>query len=120
MAQESRRSIIGLVALVLCVSVASQLWGWRQEVSIGRDIARAAGPGDIQMISSDTCVYCRAARRWFSEKGVQFSECSVERDVACADRYRALGMPGTPVIVVKGEAQLGFNPDRVRQRLSAG
>ncbi|WP_088280494.1 glutaredoxin family protein [Ideonella sp. A 288] len=117
---ESRRSILGLVALVLAISAASQWWGHRQEQALGRSVAQAARPGDIVMIASDTCIFCKSARRWMDEHGVAFSECSVERDAACAERYRALSSPGTPLMLVRGEPQLGFNPERVRQRLSAG
>jgi arsenate reductase-like glutaredoxin family protein len=71
------------------------------------------------MLASDTCVYCAKARDWFGAHKVPFHECSIERDLACAARFRAVMSPGTPVLVVLGQIQLGFEPRRVRDRLAA-
>lgn len=115
----SRASLLGLVLLVLVISGASQWWGHRQEARLGEDLARLAGPGDLLMVSSDTCAVCAAARQWFTTHGVRFSECSIERDAACRAQFEALRAPGTPVFVLRGEgaAELGFNPARLRARL---
>lgn len=115
----SRASVWGLVGLILVVSAASQWWGHRQEARMGERIAALAGPGDLQMISSDTCGICAMARRWFGDHGIRYEECSIERDAACRERYRSLGEPGTPVMVVRGQAQLGFSPPRLEQALRA-
>jgi glutaredoxin len=80
---------------------------------LGRHAATNAKPGDIQMISSVSCVYCAKARAWFTEQKIPFSECFVERDAACAAQYRGLLAPGTPVIVVRGQPQIGFSTQRV-------
>jgi arsenate reductase-like glutaredoxin family protein len=69
------------------------------------------------MISSYTCVYCAQARAWFAEHSVPFSECSIERDTACAARFAALLSPGTPVLLVRGRPQVGFSPQRVAEAL---
>jgi glutaredoxin len=116
----SRTSLLGLVALVLGVSAASQWWGHRQESSLGRSVAALAQPGDLKMLSSDTCAVCVSARRWFTEHAVPFQECSIERDAACRQQFEALQAPGTPVILVRGRPELGFNPVRLRERLKQG
>lgn len=113
----SRASLLGLVALVLAVGAASQWWGHRQESSLGRSVAALAQPGDLMMLSSDTCTICVAARRWFDEYAVPYRECSIERDAACRQQFEALRAPGTPVILVRGQPELGFNPVRLRDRL---
>ncbi len=113
----SRGSLLGLVGLVLAVSAASQWWVHRQETALGRSVAALAQPGDLVMLSSDTCAVCASARRWFREHGVRFSECSIERDADCRQRYEALRSPGTPVIVVRGQPELGFSPTRLHERL---
>jgi glutaredoxin len=69
------------------------------------------------MISSDTCAYCVQARAWFNAHDVPFSECSIERDAACAARFAALLAPGTPVILVRERPQVGFSPPRVAEAL---
>ncbi len=96
---------------------ALQLWSASQS---GSEAATNAKPGDIQMISSVTCVYCAKARAWFTEQKIPFSECFVEREEACAAQYRGLLAPGTPVIVVRGQPQIGFSSQRVVAALRAG
>lgn len=113
----SRRSLLGLVGLVLAVGAASQWWAYRQESALGQSVAALVGPGDLVMISSDTCPVCVAARRWFAAHGVTFQECSIERDAACRARFDELRAPGTPVILVRGQPELGFDPVRLHQRL---
>lgn len=116
----SRASLFGLVLLVLAISGASQWWGHRQEAQLGVRLARAAGPGDLRMLSSDTCAICVVARQWFTQHGVRFSECSIEREPACRADFERLRAPGTPVILVRGEPELGFNPNRLVARLEGG
>lgn len=112
-----KRSLIGL-ALFLVVSSAALSW-WRDQRDLGlsSDIVRLARPGDIHMLSSTTCVYCTRARLWLTAQQVPFSECFIDRDAACAARFRGLGGGGTPLMLVRGEAQLGFSPQAVLQRL---
>jgi len=87
---------------------------------IGREMAANAKPGDIMMLASDTCIYCKQARAWFKEHQVAFGECSIERDPACRAAYDALQSPGTPMLVVRGQRQVGFSPERVAQALRQG
>lgn len=114
------RSIGVLVALVLAVGGASQWWAQRHDDAIGSELAARVRPGDIELVSSVTCPYCARARAWMQARQVPFGECFVERDAACAARWRALGTPGTPVVLVRGQAQLGFDPERVLRSLRAG
>ena len=116
--RESRRPLLILIGAILAVSAATQLWGWRQELHVGRELASAAKPGDILMVASDTCSYCAMARAFMQEHAIAFKECSIERDPACAARYAGFKAPGTPVIVVRGEPQVGFMPGKVLERLS--
>jgi hypothetical protein len=48
---------------------------------------------------------------------VPFSECLIERDAQCQADFDATRAPGTPVILVRGVPQLGFNPERVHAAL---
>jgi glutaredoxin len=113
----SRASLFGLVLLVLAISGASQWWGHRQEGQLGERMARTAVPGDLHMLSSDTCAICVVARQWFTRHGVAFSECSIERDPVCRADFDRLQAPGTPVILVRGQPELGFSPARLQTRL---
>ncbi|RVT54123.1 glutaredoxin family protein [Rubrivivax albus] len=116
----SRRSLFGLVLLILAISVASQWWGHRQEAQVGERLAALVRPGDLKMIASDTCGICSVARTWLRDHGVAFEECSIERDAACRAEFEALRAAGTPVFVVAGQqASLGFSPSRLLAQVRA-
>ncbi|CAM3820501.1 glutaredoxin family protein [Roseateles saccharophilus] len=103
------RSLLVVVALAAAAS-----WAWRGHVSTqdGKLLAQKVRPGDIRMLSSETCPYCLAARRWMTQQGLPFSECFIERDPQCVADYRAQGALGTPTLVVRGQRVIGF--DRAR------
>ncbi|HJV60546.1 MAG TPA: glutaredoxin family protein [Albitalea sp.] len=114
------RRIAPLALLVLAGWIGVQLLGSFGSERIGRELAANAKPGDIMMLSSDTCEYCKQARAWLKAHQVQFGECSIERDAACKATYDALQAPGTPTLVVRGERQVGFSAERVAQALRRG
>jgi len=116
----SPRALLGLALLVAAVAGAQQWWAAHRRGDVGSAVAALARPGDIHMISSDDCSICVVARRWFNTHGVAYTECSIERDAACAARFAALGSPGTPVLLVRGQRQLGFSPPAVAGALRGG
>ena len=110
--------MLGLVAAVVIGVAAMQGFAWWSRERLGAQVAAAARPGDIQMIGSVTCVYCAAARAWFTEHRVPFSECLIERDAPCAAAYNALMAPGTPVLLVRGKRLLGFDTRAIADALA--
>jgi phage gp46-like protein len=68
----SRGSIFGLMAMLLVVSAATQWWAGRSQAQLGDALAALAQPGDIRMLSSTTCGYCKLARQWMQRHGVAF------------------------------------------------
>lgn len=113
----SRRSIVALVALVLAVGAASQWWSSRVEARLGEQVAALAQDGDIRLLSSTTCAYCTVARHWLQQHQVRFDECFIEKDAACARQFEQARAAGTPLVLVRGQPQLGFDPRRVRDAL---
>jgi glutaredoxin len=113
------RSLFSLVVLVLVVSAASEWWYGREQARLGAQIAAASAPGDIEMLSSRTCVFCDRAREWFGAHHVPVNECVIESDARCAERFAALRAVGTPVLVVRGQVQVGFNPELIAKALAA-
>jgi glutaredoxin len=115
--REDRRALLGVLAVGLAATAALSWWQQRQDDALAARLAAQARPGDIRLISSTTCIFCTRARQWLQAGGVPFAECFIERDADCAERYRALGAPGTPLVLVRGQAQLGFSPPRVLEGL---
>jgi glutaredoxin len=107
------------VLVVVAWGGVQLLQGWQGD-RLGRQIAASAKSGDIVMLSSLSCPYCRQARDWFNGHRVAFSECFIESDANCAATYRAVQAPGTPTLLVRGKRQVGFDAERVARALSAG
>lgn len=104
------------LSLIVVVAVAAAAsWAWRSHVKAadGELLAQRVKPGDIRMISSETCGWCTAARRWMQAEGIPFQECFIERDAQCRADYQALGGMGTPTLVVRGQTVLGFDRARI-------
>jgi glutaredoxin len=109
----SRRSLWGLVVLIVLVMGAQQAWQEHKAGQVGNRVAAAAEPGDIRMLSSTTCAICVVARRWMEQHGVAYEECFIETDPGCRAEFDARMAVGTPVIVVRDQPQLGFSPERL-------
>lgn len=107
-----------LIVVILLAALAS--WGWRSHVeqADGERLATLARPGDIRMISSETCGWCLAARRWMTQEGIPFDECFIEREARCLADYEALGAQGTPTLVVRGQRIVGFDRAGIAEALS--
>lgn len=117
LARRERRALMLIGAAVLLGWPAWRSW---QAAKVGEEIARLARPHALQMVSSETCVFCAAARQWLQQQHVSFDECFIEREPACLARYQAQGAPGTPLLFVNGQPQRGFSPERVLAALQAG
>ena len=99
--------------MLLAISTANQWWAGREARQLGGQVAALAQPGDIRMLSSESCAICDQARQWFLENRVAFSECLIERDAACKAEFEATRSPGTPVMLVRGQPQVGFSSQRL-------
>jgi glutaredoxin len=115
---ESRKSLIGLIAVVMMVGAAGQWWAAHRQGAVGEQVAQLAKAGDIRMLSSTTCAICTTTRAWFTRHDVKFDECFIENDTDCAALFEATRSPGTPVLLVRGVPQVGFNAERLRDSLS--
>lgn len=106
-----------LLVVILLAALAS--WAWRGHVERGdaavlKDLAQA---GDIRMISSESCGWCTAARRWMTAEQIPFDECFIEREARCQADYEALGAQGTPTLLVRGQRIIGFDRAAIAEAL---
>ena len=113
----SLRSLLGLLATAAVVLGGSQLVGAWHERGVGQRAAEGASPGDIVMYTTTDCPYCAQAREWFGQHGVAYTECNTTVDAACRAAYEKLAAPGVPTLLVKGQRQVGFQPERVARAL---
>jgi len=111
------RSWLRPLLIALAAWVVLQSWQSYSDRKSGVTLAALAKPGDIVMISSETCAYCKTASRFMTEHQIPFSECFIETDAACAESYRAQQAPGTPTLLVRGQRLVGFDPARIAKAL---
>jgi glutaredoxin len=66
---------------------------------------------EVVIYSTPTCTYCAAAKRWFKEHGVAYTEHDVTRDpVRAAEMQRLTGQTAVPVIRVGAQVMVGYDP----------
>jgi glutaredoxin-like YruB-family protein len=74
----------------------------------------------VTIYTTPTCTYCRQAKSYFQQKGIQY----VEKDVS-VDRQAAMEMlrrsrqQGVPVITIGGETIIGFDRPRIERVLAS-
>lgn len=63
-------------------------------------------------------MFCDRAKEFLSQRGVVFAEKDITKDSSAVDELERLGAMTTPVIVIDGEAVIGFNRQRLEQILA--
>ena len=67
----------------------------------------------VQMYGVSWCGDCRAARRFLTNHGVEFTEIDVDHDrVASAELVRRVGKRAVPQLVIDGEWFQPYRPGR--------
>ena len=73
---------------------------------------------DITIYSTPTCVYCNAAKTFFKQNGVAYTEHNVAADAAKRkEMIDKSGQMGVPVIEVDGKIIISFDKPALKQAL---
>ena len=54
-------------------------------------------------------MFCKRAKEFLSQQGIEFEERDVSKDEAALDELQQLGLMTTPVTLIGGEAVVGFD-----------
>jgi glutaredoxin 3 len=74
---------------------------------------------NVQVYSTPTCPYCRMAKDFLKEKKVDFKDFDVNSDDKAADEMvEKSGQMGVPVIDIDGEIIIGFDKDKIIEKLN--
>jgi glutaredoxin-like YruB-family protein len=72
----------------------------------------------VTIYSTPTCHFCKMAKDFFTEKGVPFTNYDVAQDAAKrAEMIELTGQLGVPVIVINDQIMVGFDRERLAQKL---
>ncbi len=72
----------------------------------------------VTVYSTPTCHFCKLAKDFFAEKNVEYTSYDVASDLAKRNEMIELtGQLGVPVIVIDGEPTVGFDRERLAEKL---
>ena len=72
----------------------------------------------VTIYSTPTCHFCHMAKAFFDENKVGYVDYNVASDLdKRQEMVRLTGQLGVPVIVIDGEAVVGFNQNKIEQKL---
>ena len=72
----------------------------------------------IIIYSTPTCVYCRMAKNFLTDKNIPFIEYDLTKDIQMRDEVvKKTGQMAVPVIEVDGETMVGFDEGRLSRML---
>ena len=72
----------------------------------------------VTIYSTPSCVYCKMAKAFFKEKGIEYKEVDVAADQAAQQEMFAKSEQwGVPVIDIGGDIYVGFNREALAQAL---
>ena len=73
----------------------------------------------VTIYTTPTCHFCHAAKEFFDENSITYTEYDVAKDLAKRQEIvQKSGQMGVPVIAVGGEIIVGFDEDKLRETLN--
>ncbi|MEN6356989.1 MAG: glutaredoxin domain-containing protein [Armatimonadota bacterium] len=75
---------------------------------------------NIAVYSTPTCPYCRLAKDYLSEKGIEFTDYNVATDLEARNvMVQKSGQLGVPVIEIDGQVVIGFNKQKIEELIGS-
>lgn len=72
----------------------------------------------VTIYSTPTCHFCHAAKDFFTENGVQFTDYNVATDLPKRqEMIQKSGQMGVPVITIGDQLVVGFDEDKLKELL---
>ncbi|WP_297282021.1 glutaredoxin family protein [uncultured Anaerococcus sp.] len=72
---------------------------------------------DIKIYTSNTCVFCKAAKQYFNENNIEFTEMNIDENPDAVEYLVSKGYRGVPVINIDGEDIVGFDKPAIEAKL---
>jgi glutaredoxin len=114
----ARSALAALAALALAVVLMVALSPRSASpIMCGRD--HTPGADTVVMLSATWCGYCRRARTWLQDEGVEYCEYDVESSAEGRRRFAAAPVKVVPILEIHGDTLVGFNRTEIEQTLIA-
>ena len=73
---------------------------------------------DVKVYSTPTCPWCKKAKQFLEDKGVNFEDLDVSTDHEAQQKMlEKSGQMGVPVLDIGGEIIVGFDKERIKNAL---
>jgi glutaredoxin 3 len=73
----------------------------------------------VSVYTTPTCQYCKMAKEFFHDKGVEYTEFDVSTDESKrSEMVEKSGQMGVPVIMIEEDVVVGFDEPKLRELLS--
>lgn len=72
----------------------------------------------VIIYSTPTCIYCRMAKDFLTEKNIPFTDYDLTKDISMRDEViKKTGQMAVPVIEVDGQTMVGFDKTELSKLL---
>ena len=95
-------------------------FGWQQFANREQQESLVGQTADIEIYTTSRCGYCKQAKEYMDERGIEYLEKNVEVDIELRKEFRARGGRGVPYFFVYGEPMRGFDAARFEKLRSQG
>ena len=72
---------------------------------------------NIEIYTSNSCTYCRAAKEFFNDNEIDFLEHNISTNKAAKLDLMARGIMSVPAIVIDGQFYVGFDREKLEELL---
>ena len=72
---------------------------------------------DVTIYSSSSCHFCKMAKEFLKNKGIEYTEKNISEDPEAKKEMMKMGFTGVPVICVGDETVYGFDKDKIEKLL---
>jgi Glutaredoxin and related proteins len=68
---------------------------------------------NVDIYTSETCHFCHAAKEFFDQNNVKYTEHSITKDPGARKELMKKGVMSVPFIVIDGEEIMGFDKEKI-------
>ena len=72
---------------------------------------------NVEIYTSDTCIQCIKAKEYLKNKGINFKEYNISKDLEAKRELIKMGYMAIPVILIDKEQVLGFDLNKIENLL---
>ena len=67
----------------------------------------------IEIYTSETCSYCHAAKDYFRQNNISFTEYNITKDIQARSKLMRKGYKSVPLIIIGSEEVSGFDKEKL-------